>query len=150
MRIVDFTKGQKDEDNFVYAICECTLATEGIEVPRKDNTEFINFNCPRCGRRLGIMVRGKKDMDMIETNGNIAQAPTVKKKYHSFYVKGGCDPKSTWAALNTQLDNLDEWGWAVERIDCHDNPCGVWDGDKHCYHKTKDYIILAYTEAQND
>ena len=89
-------------------------------------------------------------MDMIKSNDNIAQAPTVKKKYHSFYVKGGCDPKSTWAALNTQLDNLNMCGWTVERIDCHDNPFGGWNGDEKSYYTTKEYIILAYTEAQND
>lgn len=62
MRIVDFTKEQKDEDNYAYAICKCTLAHEGIEVPRKDETEFITFNCPRCGRRVGIMAKGKEDL----------------------------------------------------------------------------------------
>ena len=78
MRIVNLRKEQMDEDNFVYAVCECTLAWEGIEVPRKYNSGLININCPRCGRRLGIMARGRKDIQIdvpdelkIKTSDNV-------------------------------------------------------------------------------
>lgn len=50
-----------DYINNTYAICECTGIHEGIEIPRKDYTEFVSFNCPRCGKKLGMVVLGKMD-----------------------------------------------------------------------------------------
>ncbi len=50
-----------DYDNYEYAICECGIVNEGIEVSRGDYNSFVQFSCPRCGKRLGIFVRGKKD-----------------------------------------------------------------------------------------
>ncbi len=50
-----------DYINNSYALCECIQPCYGIEIPRKDYTEFVKFNCPRCGKKLGIVVRGKKD-----------------------------------------------------------------------------------------
>lgn len=47
-----------DFENNDYAICECTLWDEGIQVPRKKHNDFVSFNCPRCGKRLGLCVRG--------------------------------------------------------------------------------------------
>lgn len=48
-------------EDYEYAVCECTLATEGIEIPRPEHTEYIRLKCPRCGKKLGMVVRGKKD-----------------------------------------------------------------------------------------
>lgn len=50
-----------DYKNNAYTICKCTGPHECIEIPKKDYTEFVEFNCPRCGEKLGIVVRGKKD-----------------------------------------------------------------------------------------
>ena len=50
-----------DYENNAYAVCECTGMYESIEIPKKDYTEFVRFSCPRCGRKLGMVVRGKKD-----------------------------------------------------------------------------------------
>lgn len=50
-----------DKVNNEYAVCECTSLAEGIEVPRKDYDDFVRFNCPRCGKKLGLFVRGKSN-----------------------------------------------------------------------------------------
>lgn len=41
-----------DYKNNTYAICKCTGQHECIEIPKKDYTEFVEFNCPRCGEKL--------------------------------------------------------------------------------------------------
>ena len=51
------TNNNFDFDNYEYAICECTSWDEGIQVPRKKDNYFASFNCPRCGRELGLFVR---------------------------------------------------------------------------------------------
>lgn len=48
-----------DEKNNVYAVCECLDTQHGIEIPRDEETKFVSFKCPKCGKSLGIMVRGK-------------------------------------------------------------------------------------------
>ena len=50
-----------DEENYVYAICECMFVTEGIEIPRPEHTELIRVNCPRCNKELGIVALGKAE-----------------------------------------------------------------------------------------
>ena len=125
-----------------------------ITVPK----EFINKKAIVCYEREVKAMKIEISADQIDvpdelkikTNDNIAQAPTAKKKYYCFYVFGGSDPKDICAALNTQLNTINEYGWAIERIDCHDNPFGGWNGDEKSYYTTKEYIIVAYTEAQND
>lgn len=125
-----------------------------ITVPK----EFINKKAIVCYERE---VKAKKveisadqvnapDELKIKTNDNIAQAPTAKKKYHCFHVSRGSEPKDICAALNTQLNSLNECGWTVERIDCHDNPFGGWNSDERCYYTTREYIIVAYKETQNN
>lgn len=48
-----------DYKNNVYAVCECLDAQHGIEIPREEETKFVFFKCPKCGKSLCIMVRGK-------------------------------------------------------------------------------------------
>ena len=50
------TNNNFDFDNYEYAICECTSWDEGIQVPRKEDNYFASFDCPRCGRELGLFV----------------------------------------------------------------------------------------------
>lgn len=51
----------RDEDNYAYAICEYTMRDECIEIPRGLYNDFVRFYCPRCGKMLGLFVRGKND-----------------------------------------------------------------------------------------
>ena len=51
------TNNNFDFDNYEYAICECTSWNEGIQFPRKEDDYFASFNCPRCGKELGLFVR---------------------------------------------------------------------------------------------
>lgn len=56
---MEIVKREKfDFKNNGYAICECTSWDEGIQVPRGKYSDFISFNCPRCGKILGLYVRG--------------------------------------------------------------------------------------------
>lgn len=48
-----------DYKNNVYATCECLDAQHGIEIPREEETKNVLFKCPKCGKSLGIMARGK-------------------------------------------------------------------------------------------
>ena len=48
-----------DYINYSYAVCECIGSVYGIEIPKKDHTDFVEFNCPSCGKKLGMVVRGK-------------------------------------------------------------------------------------------
>lgn len=54
------TKEEVDEDKYSYAVCECTVfgPDYGIQVSRKKYNDFVKFKCPRCGRKLGLFVRG--------------------------------------------------------------------------------------------
>lgn len=54
------TKEEVNEDKYGYAVCECTVFDlgYGIQVPRKKYNDFVKFKCPRCGRKLGLFVRG--------------------------------------------------------------------------------------------
>lgn len=59
IRIINMAEA--DEVNNVYAVCECTLSTEGIEIPRSIIPyvlSFFQFDCPRCGKALGIVAKG--------------------------------------------------------------------------------------------
>ena len=62
------TNNNFDFDNYEYAICECTSWDEGIQVPRKEDNYFASFDCPRCGRELGLFVHQrniKNDNDTV-------------------------------------------------------------------------------------
>lgn len=48
-----------DEKNYGYALCECCGMGDGIEVPRPEESSLICFNCPNCGKKLGIYLIGK-------------------------------------------------------------------------------------------
>ena len=54
------TKEEVNEDKYGYAVCKCTIIGPdyGIQVPRKKHNDFVKFKCPRCGRKLGLFVRG--------------------------------------------------------------------------------------------
>ena len=58
-KIIKCKDGNKKD--YVYALCDCLLADEAIEVPRPDYSGFITFKCPRCGRNIGIFAKGKFD-----------------------------------------------------------------------------------------
>lgn len=53
--------GTKDA-NYEYAVCECHSMAEGIQVPRPKHTSTVYFKCPRCGKKLGMFIIGKKDL----------------------------------------------------------------------------------------
>lgn len=57
-----------DEDKYAYAVCECLVFgyDYGIQIPRKKNSAFVKFSCPRCGKNLGMFVRGTKDTGDVE------------------------------------------------------------------------------------
>ena len=59
MKIVKYKDA--NEKDYVYALCDCILADEGIEVPRPDYSCYMSFKCPRCGRSIGIFAKGKYD-----------------------------------------------------------------------------------------
>lgn len=42
-----------DEEKHAYAICECTSFDEVIEIDKDDEVVHV-FNCPRCGKKLGL------------------------------------------------------------------------------------------------
>ncbi len=48
-----------NENDYGYAVCECLRYNEGIQVPREEHTAYIQFNCPRCNKPLGITLLGK-------------------------------------------------------------------------------------------
>lgn len=56
-----------DEENFVYAICDCLTPYDGIEIERPVNNMYISFTCPRCGRNLGIYAVGKTELKRRES-----------------------------------------------------------------------------------
>lgn len=61
IKFVDLSKEPADYDNYSYAVCKCSRTmSEGIRVPRGDYNDFVRFNCPRCGEKLGLAVMGKK------------------------------------------------------------------------------------------
>ena len=66
---VDYTElyenNLTDEENFVYAVCKCANAGEGIQIPRPDHTDYIKFKCPKCNEPLGIVAKGKYDTRML-------------------------------------------------------------------------------------
>lgn len=53
--IEDTIKEGIDYDNYIYAICECTQVGQALRVERPDQTGYIRFNCPRCGKELGLV-----------------------------------------------------------------------------------------------
>lgn len=60
--MIEIVKSENfDFEHYEYAICECTLWGEGIQIPRKEYNDFVGFNCPRCGKSLGMYVRGYKE-----------------------------------------------------------------------------------------
>lgn len=59
IQIIDMQSA--DEINNAYGVCECTRFYEGIEIPREEYNTFVRFKCPRCGKDLGVFVRGKND-----------------------------------------------------------------------------------------
>lgn len=61
IRIVDCSK-EYDNINYAYAVCECLLFGERIEISRPNDNDAINFNCPRCNKKLGLWMRGKKNL----------------------------------------------------------------------------------------
>ena len=56
-KFVDYKNA--DEENYSYAVCWCTPANRGIEIPRKEYSDYVRFKCPNCGEPLGMMVLGK-------------------------------------------------------------------------------------------
>lgn len=60
IKIVNYAKEQ-NKKLYGYAICECTLWGEAIQVPRESTSGLISFNCPRCGKQLGLYLTGKDD-----------------------------------------------------------------------------------------
>ena len=70
------------------------------------------------------------------------------RKYKTFCVVANDTPANTSIALNNEIDSLLRFGWAIDRIDCHDNIFGIWKGDEKKYYATKDYIILAYIDDE--
>lgn len=47
------------EDEYGWALCYCCTSPEyGIRVKRKKENHFFAFKCPRCGRKLGIAIKG--------------------------------------------------------------------------------------------
>ena len=61
IKIVNYRK-ERNEELYGYAICECTRWDEAIQVPRESTNTSVAFNCPRCGKRLGLWVRGKDNI----------------------------------------------------------------------------------------
>lgn len=60
--MIEIVKSENfDFEHYGYAICECTLLGEGIQIPRKEYNDFVSFNCPRCGKSLGLYVKGYKE-----------------------------------------------------------------------------------------
>ena len=56
--------GIRDEYNYAYLICECTLFDEAIRVPRPtDKTGWVYCTCPRCGKDLGGFFKSKRLLD---------------------------------------------------------------------------------------
>ena len=49
-----------NRDKYEYAVCSCTTIgiDYGIQVPRKQYNDFVEFICPRCGRKLWLFVKG--------------------------------------------------------------------------------------------
>lgn len=61
IKIVNYKK-ERNEKLYAYAVCECTLWNEAIQVPRESTSNWITFNCPRCGKRLCLYVIGKDNI----------------------------------------------------------------------------------------
>ena len=68
------------------------------------------------------------------------------KKYKTYRVCAD-NPGDLNINLSNKIDSLQTFGWKIERIDCHDNIRGYWNGDEKKYEVTKEYIIIAYTEV---
>lgn len=47
-----------DYRNYLYALCECTQVGQALQVDRPDQPGWVRFNCPRCGKELGIYAAG--------------------------------------------------------------------------------------------
>lgn len=51
-----------DEKRYAYAVCECVvLGVEAIELDRTEERGIAIFNCPRCGKQLGLWFSAKND-----------------------------------------------------------------------------------------
>lgn len=59
-KLVDITKEPMDETNYGYAICECAMIPyEAVRVDRPEYSGYVYFDCPRCGKSLGLFLSGK-------------------------------------------------------------------------------------------
>ena len=77
-----------DFENNGYAICECTLWNEGIQIPRKENDDFVRFNCPRCGKSIGLFVKGYNTWNQpIDTRWSSPVNPECFKDLNAIIVK---------------------------------------------------------------
>lgn len=63
-----FVKYSKDLDNYhyEYACCECHNLDEAIQIKRPLHTDYIRFECPRCGNKLGVIALGMVEKDNHE------------------------------------------------------------------------------------
>lgn len=58
------------DPDYGYAVCECHSTLEGIQVPRPESTCTVSFECPRCGKKLGLFMIGKKTLQQEAQNEN--------------------------------------------------------------------------------
>ena len=55
-----------DHYHYEYAVCMCHSLDECIRIKRPLHSDYIRFNCPRCGNKLGVMALGMFEKDNHE------------------------------------------------------------------------------------
>ena len=60
---VDLSKEPVDYKKYSYAVCECTICGEAIRINRPFDDGYFSFQCPKCGKFLGLNVYNRPPLD---------------------------------------------------------------------------------------
>ena len=54
-----------DNINYEYAMCECCMFSERVEIPRPECSGVLLIRCPRCGSTIRIGAVGKMEAESM-------------------------------------------------------------------------------------
>lgn len=57
--IVNIFEDGIDYRKYTYAVCGCMPVHYAIKIARKNIGYYYRFNCPKCGKELGIVISNK-------------------------------------------------------------------------------------------
>lgn len=51
-----------EDPDHIYVFCECSKSINFvIQIDRPEDSQYISFECPDCGKKLGIFAKGIND-----------------------------------------------------------------------------------------